>query len=433
MGGAIGGLGLRGTGRGGGGTGEGTIGLGSIGTIGRGGGGGKGSGYGRGAGALPKSRARPSSPAKRRPPSPSPSPSVSRSPLKAGATDDNADFKAFLAYLEKTRKRSDLRDVYQDVDVRKRRFIAVKDRAGDPLPGARIAVIDPASNRAGWYATTYGDGVAPFYPAIGFPENSQRPDATYRVEVDYGGTRSRADFNTSEERISITLDTTRAPLGQAQGAPLTLEVVFLIDTTGSMGDEIAQIKATLLNVSKRLQGLQQRPDLRYAAVLFRDLGDAYVTKVHPFTDDLKAFDSALQQIQAAGGGDYPESVNQGLDQAVSRMQWSKGTAKLVFLVGDAPPHLDYQGDVRYMDSAVGAVARGIKIHSIAASGLEPKGSPSFRQVAQLTRGKFIFIEYGGDIKASAAKHGVGGPVKSNNLDDIVFEQVKAEIDVWTGR
>ena len=121
-------------------------------------------------------------------------------------------------------------------------------------------------------------------------------------------------------------------------------------------------------------------------------GDAYVTKVHPFTNDLKAFDSALQQIQANGGGDYPESVNQGLDQAVSRMQWSKGTAKLVFLVGDAPPHMDYQGDVRYMDSAVGAVARGIKIHSIAASGLEPKGSPGFRQVAQLTRGKFIFID-----------------------------------------
>ncbi|MCA9713138.1 MAG: hypothetical protein KC468_00410, partial [Myxococcales bacterium] len=100
---------------------------------------------------------------------------------------------------------------------------------------------------------------------------------------------------------------------------------------------------------------------------------------------------------------------------------------------DAPPHMDYQGDVRYVDSALKAVATGIKIHSIAASGLEPQGSPSFRQVAQLTRGKFIFIEYGGDIQKSAASHGVGGSVQSNNLDDIVFEQIKGEIDVWSRR
>ena len=79
---------------------------------------------------------------------------------------------------------------------------------------------------------------------------------------------------------------------------------------------------------------------------------------------------------------------------------------------------------------VAAVARGIRIHSVAASGLRGAGSFVFRQLAHFTRGQFIFIEYGDDVKASAEEHGVAADVASNNLDDILFEQIRAEITGW---
>lgn len=106
---------------------------------------------------------------------------------------------------------------------------------------------------------------------------------------------------------------------------------------------------------------------------------------------------------------------------------------MVFLIGDAPPQMELKGDVLYGESLRAAVEKGVRVHSIAASGLDPLGSVVWRQVAQFTRGRFIFIEYGGDIRKSAAKHGVGGQVSSNNLDSIVFEQIRAEIAGWGKR
>ena len=147
-------------------------------------------------------------------------------------------------------------------------------------------------------------------------------------------------------------------------------------------------------------------------------------------DSLQAFNSALQGVSAGGGGDLPEALNQGLERAVEGMQWQPDAAKVVFLICDAPPQMRVKGDVLYGDSALRAVGKGLRIHSVAASGLDPLGTLVLRQLAQLTRGKFIFIEYGG-TQATAAKHGIGGAVQGgNNLDDILLAQISAEIDGW---
>ena len=105
-------------------------------------------------------------------------------------------------------------------------------------------------------------------------------------------------------------------------------------------------------------------------------------------------------------------------------------AKVVFLVADAPPHMDYAGDTPYGESVRAAVAKGIRIHTVAASGIDDVGSLVFRQIAQYTRGKFVFIEYGGDVAKSAAAHGVAGAVKNDNLDDILFGQIREEVARW---
>ena len=167
----------------------------------------------------------------------------------------------------------------------------------------------------------------------------------------------------------------------------------------------------------------------YGAVLYRDIGDEYVTKTHAFTTDIPGFDQALKSIQARGGGDGPESLNQGLAVAVGELSWRPDAARLAFLIADAPPHMDYQDDVTYGRSALAAIHHGIRIHTVAASGLDDRGSMVFRQVAQLSGGEFIFIEYG-SVAAAAADHGVSAPVGSNNLDDIFYQRIHSELVGW---
>ena len=367
-----------------------------------------------------------------------------QSPLRAGSTDDNAEFDKFLQFLATWSDRKDVAAQIDFLDVSGRRFIRVVNREGKPVPAARVQVVDEAADRVVLSARTLGDGRAPFYPRVPLsrPAGGAAPASTvpasavadgakpagapgssYLVEASFGEARKRVTWDGKGEELSIEIDAPR-PVKE----PIALDVLFLIDTTGSMGDEIDRIKSTLLAVTRRLRSIEREFDLRYGAVLYKDLGDEYVTKVHPFTADIEAFDRALKPVGAGGGGDEPESLNQGLAEAV-RMDFRERAAKVMFLIADAPPHMDYAGDVRYGESLKAAVDQGIRIHSVAASGLNPTGTFIFRQIAQYTRGKFIFIEYGSTAE-SAAAHGVTGKVSSNNLDDIIFEQIREEVATW---
>src|SRR5207244_1775467 len=151
-----------------------------------------------------------------------------------------------------------------------------------------------------------------------------------------------------------------------------------------MSDEIARIKETLLVMTEKVKKLEHPIDLRYGAVLYRDRGDDYITKKIAFTEDVQAFSGALRSIEAGGGGDGPESLNQGLAEAVKLDGWRARSAKVIFLIADAPPHLDYAQDTPYWTTMKLAHAHGIRVHAVAASGLDPFGSLVFRQIAQYT-------------------------------------------------
>ncbi|MCB9678285.1 MAG: VWA domain-containing protein [Alphaproteobacteria bacterium] len=339
------------------------------------------------------------------------------SPLKAGTTDDNAAFGEFLEFLATWKDKPGIAGNHVEMDVTKHSAIQVRGADGSPLPGARVTVSQ--DGRHVWSGTTYGDGHAPFFPDV---VGAKGGDFQVQVTHDSVGTRTEWD---GAKPLVLSLDDTAKQV-------VDLDVVFVIDTTGSMSDEIDRIKQTLLTVTAQVQDLDRPIDLRYGAVLYRDLGDEYLTRHTPLTKDLKAFDQKLQGIQANGGGDGPESFNQGLAVAVGEMDWREDAAKLVFLVADAPPHMDYENDVDYARVSQSALSQGIRIHTVAASGLDDFGSLVFRQTAQLTQGQFIFIEYG-STAASAADHGVTGPVQSNNLDAILLRQITREVEGWGTR
>lgn len=341
-------------------------------------------------------------------------------PLKAARTDDNADFTAFQTFLGTWTDRAGWDAVWQRLDVRDRGYVEVVDADGVPVPDVEVVV--RAGGRVVHRSRTYGDGRAPVYPHLDVA-GAGTGVATSVAVRDGDGWVERPWTGTGP--LAVTLDDA-VPATRA----VPLDVTFVLDTTGSMSDELDRIKATLLTVTDRLGALDRPVDLRLGAVFYRDQGDDYVTRAVPLTSDVQHFVTDLRRVSAGGGGDTAESLNAGLRVAVDEMAWRPGAAHVAFLVADAPPHMDYADDVPYGTVAAHAVGRGVRIHTVAASGLDALGSLVFRQVAQLTQGEFIFIQYG-SVASSAAAHGVKGEqLASNNLDQILYDRIAAEVDGW---
>ncbi len=174
-----------------------------------------------------------------------------------------------------------------------------------------------------------------------------------------------------------------------------IDVVFLLDATGSMGDEIAVIKEKMREMISAIALGEPSPDVRFGIVVYRDRGDEYVTRRYPLTRDIDQTVADLRDIEATGGGDYPESLNEGLHVALHDMAWDRteGAAHLVFLIADAPPHMDYAQDFDYRDEADFAAREGIVIHAIGASGLDEEGEGVLRHVAATAQGEFQWLAY----------------------------------------
>jgi uncharacterized protein YegL len=179
-----------------------------------------------------------------------------------------------------------------------------------------------------------------------------------------------------------------------------VEVVFVLDTTGSMGGLIQAAKEKIWSIATTLAQAQAAPDIRMGLVAYRDRGDAYVTRVVDLSNDLDSMYATLMDFQANGGGDGPESVNEALYDAVHKLSWSQDdqTYKVVFLVGDAPPHMDYQDDVKYPETLAAALNKGILVNAIQC-GQDSATTPKWQQIAQLGKGSYFRVEQTGSAVA----------------------------------
>src|SRR5262249_26347279 len=141
-------------------------------------------------------------------------------------------------------------------------------------------------------------------------------------------------------------------------------------------------------------------DLKSGLVAYRDRGDAYITKIIDLTDDLDAIHGKLREFQAQGGGDGPESVNQALDDAVNKIKWSddKKTLRILFLVGDAPPHMDYKDDVKYPETCKKACEKGIIINTIQC-GNDGECTRHWKDICVKAEGSFVQIAQEGGVVA----------------------------------
>ena len=224
---------------------------------------------------------------------------------------------------------------------------------------------------------------------------------------------------------TLCLAALMAPLAFAE-AP-RLDVVFLIDTTGSMGDEIAVVKKSIVDMITEIESGKPMPDVRFGLVLYRDRGDMYVTKTFELTRDTDSVIRAVRDIDAGGGGDTPESVNEALHVAVSEINWDADidTEKTIFLIGDAKPHY-YEQDYRWQDEVKKALDGYIIINTIGCSGLSSEGVSIFTDIAKSSEGSFQFLTYKSEYVAE------DGTVESVMMagDDYYVMDEDTSGDLW---
>lgn len=174
-----------------------------------------------------------------------------------------------------------------------------------------------------------------------------------------------------------------------------IDVVFAVDSTGSMADEIQVVQEKIKQMMGEIKSGQPVPEVRFGLVTYRDRGDDYVVKKFELTGDISKFQQNVNTLVADGGGDTKESVSEALHAAIFDMNWEPGQSckKLIFLIGDAGPHTDYGDGLDYTTEAAEARKKAIRIYSLGCSGIEEDGEPEFRQIAQATGGTFDYLTY----------------------------------------
>jgi von Willebrand factor type A domain len=201
-----------------------------------------------------------------------------------------------------------------------------------------------------------------------------------------------------------------------------VEVAFALDTTGSMADLIDGAKRKIWSIASAVVDANPDADIAMALVAYRDRGDEYVVQTTPLSEDIQGLYGKLIRLQADGGGDTPESVNEALDKAVNGLQWSSGdhVKRIIFLVGDAPPHMDYAQERQYPAILKTASERKITVNAVQAGDMA-ETIPVWKEIAQYGHGRYIAIpQSGGEIVIIVTPYDDDILQLQRSLDDTVL-------------
>jgi hypothetical protein len=314
----------------------------------------------------------------REPAKKTPQPKLQSGILTAGSFDDNVNPQVFASFVKKMSQNRGLGDFLTKMQG-ERVMVLVKDASGKPVGDARVKLSAGASTPV--EVLTRSDGRAVFLLALdGLPADQ---GLLVNVTGPTGGNPVTETIPAGTPRWEITLPSVTAAL------PKNLDLVITLDTTGSMGDELNHLKAEIRGISQAIA--QKFPEVkqRLALVLYRDEGDAYVVRRFDFTDSLDTFHKNLSDQSASGGGDYPEAMHKGLEESLQLRWQDKDAARVMFLVGDAPPH------AQHMNRTLAAVnnlrKKGVAIYPVACSGYDDACELVMRSSALLTGSQFLFL------------------------------------------
>ena len=319
--------------------------------------------------------------------------------LTAGEWNDLAHWD-FWSGLMASQDYGDM-SAYWGVYTPRRVAVRVADATGKRLPAVRVVL--EQKQRAVWSTLTDNQGEAnlwidPFHAQAGTDHLVLVVDG-----VPQASAPKLTPWNVQQEEAEVNF----VILDKARPAEKRADIAFIVDATGSMGDEIDFLKKDLVDILDRAKGGLGEIELRTGAVFYRDEQDEYVTKFSPFTDDYRKTIQYITMQYAHGGGDLPEAVHTALEAGLQNLAWNTSArARIAFLVLDAPAHQDHQGVVESLQASIREYAKqGVKLIPVFCSSPSKECEFMCRFFAVLTGGTYVFLTddsgVGGDhIEAS---------------------------------
>ncbi len=297
--------------------------------------------------------------------------------VTAGDIDDALNLAEFRRYLGKTKRETGL----PSANFARPVLIQLVLPDGRPAPGVRITLSKPGAAEPFYDGYSGVDGNVTVFPALyGVRRLSN-------VHLRAFGGQQTGDL---QVRMKVS-DNRRQAVVPFAGSwqPDFLDLAFVVDTTGSMADELAWLTRELRGIVADARRAAPAVNIRYGLIVYRDRGDAYVVRNYGFTASQAEMVGWLKGQRAAGGGDYPEAAAEALAAGVA-LDWRRGRGeRLMFHIADAPPH---DGDARaYLRAARKAAGRKVQIFGLGASGVAAESEYLMRQAALATGGRYIFL------------------------------------------
>ncbi len=336
--------------------------------------------------------------------------SARRGVVTAGDIDDAINLSAFKTYQSRTAKELDLPRANLLTPIQ----VQMVGPNGKPAPGVSYSL--RASGASDAFHTGYSgvDGRITVFPA------SLGAGRQHKVEL-----RAFDDGQEVTRQVISTGGWSKVAVPKASGwQPDFLDLVFVFDTTGSMGDELAWLTKEFAGIVRQARRSAPGVSIRFGLVAYRDQGDAYEVQNYGFTDQQRQMQSWLKRLNADGGGDYPEAADKAMQAAVN-LDWRRGKGeRIIFHIADAPPHK--QNALSYIRAAQVAAGQDVQIFGLGASGVGAESEYLMRQASVLSGGRYLFLTDDSGVGNSHAEPKIAC-YRVTKLKDLLIRVLQSEL------
>eukprot|EP00592_Proboscia_alata_P016243 CAMPEP_0194393150 /NCGR_PEP_ID=MMETSP0174-20130528/123138_1 /TAXON_ID=216777 /ORGANISM="Proboscia alata, Strain PI-D3" /LENGTH=431 /DNA_ID=CAMNT_0039188803 /DNA_START=101 /DNA_END=1392 /DNA_ORIENTATION=+ len=367
--------------------------------------------------------------------------------LTAGNIDDNLNFRPYRAYIERTAAQlsNDKQDQQQSQTpsylprpvLDDRVSVQVNDENGDPFSCAMVRMKNSDDKIIELPAATNGRlWVFPTLDGLSDGDGGANPE-TWEISARAPEGSCPDDCSDTSISSNETTPMVNLTISQPSLLPTKLDLALIVDTTGSMCDEltflqteITSVIETVLSRTQTAVGQRHRVlqgssvDVRLALVVYRDKGDAYVVKTTPF-GTVEDVASTFKTETCGGGGDFPEAMDQAMEAAATELVWRTGNvARVALVVADAPPHNEHLRDA--LESALKMRRLGVRLYGLAASGVAQTAEYLMRLTALVTGARYAWLTDDSGIGDSHAEPSVVC-YKVTRLDSLLVRILQGEL------
>lgn len=296
-----------------------------------------------------------------------------------------------------------------NIGMHQRYCVMIRNRRGFPIIDAKCTLVD-ASGANLWTGRSDNTGKAELWASI---DAGQKNTPVTKIKIESG---NKTEWINSPKPFHKGINFIK--INEECDMKEQVDILFTVDATGSMGDEIRYLQDELLDVLMKIQA-NQTISLHTGSVFYRDHGDEYITRSSPLTANMKTTTQFISEQSANGGGDGPEAVDDALIASIDQMNWRPSTrTRILFLILDAPPHSTAAHQERLRKAMGSAASRGIRVVPLVASGggyeMDKSMEYLMRSLALATNGTYVFL---------TNHSGIGNPHTAPSTDSYKVESL----------